>query len=609
MSSLSGKKRDRSETVQGDAEASSRQDKRKERKNEFSREDNMVGHTIAFDRVKIQQQSQQGTKSDTAVNVVPSSADSDGKPAAKENASATTSDELPQQDMTDQTGSSSFPTIEQQNSQIVQHLLEQMSSIPNISTNQEGSQAEILQAAAQFHSLLQQHQQQLQAPPPVPQFVSQLQQPQQQGQQDMALKQLFSMLTSGNQPGDMQMQLLQAILQQQAQLQQPLPGPATNQMSNVLLQTVLSALPQLSSLPVELQQGLFSAVQQHLHEQQRNQQEHQQQIAVLMALLLQQQPQSHGNALAQIGTLQQILALASANSMPSTQDGLSPAMLQLLAVASQLGNGMAQFLPQPISASTSTSQSVTDPNVLLQLLATTSPQLSQLAATAATAAVQNPATVAQGVTEISGSSDVSTDQCNMNQSTISTSVTSVKRNANTGRPSDAFSNRDPDGRARDLPTLLVMPTDLVELSSHQTLLRYQIEVFRAGKEDVATHTRGRNKKVELGQIGIRCRHCKVLPVADRLRGSVYFPRAIEGFYQAAQNMNSTHLQTGECQMMGEELRQEFADLVSARGVNSTGAGRAYWVQQARSLGLENTEDGIRFYTDPPKGNNRKVKSK
>eukprot|EP00536_Pseudo-nitzschia_multiseries_P001355 jgi/Psemu1/95310/gw1.17.5.1 len=138
----------------------------------------------------------------------------------------------------------------------------------------------------------------------------------------------------------------------------------------------------------------------------------------------------------------------------------------------------------------------------------------------------------------------------------------------------------------------------MQLSSHQTLLRYQIEVFRAGEEDTSTHTRGRNKPVQLGQIGIRCRHCKVLPVCRRKRGSVYFPRAVEGFYQAAQNMNSTHLQTGECPLMGEALRREFANLIATRGV-STGAGRAYWAKQARKLGLRNTDNGIVFDKQRP----------
>jgi hypothetical protein len=179
-------------------------------------------------------------------------------------------------------------------------------------------------------------------------------------------------------------------------------------------------------------------------------------------------------------------------------------------------------------------------------------------------------------------------------------VSNTVRDSSVGKPPDAFVDRDLDGRARDLPTLLVVPMDHMQLSSHQTLLRYQIEVFRAGEEDTSTHTRGRNKPVQLGQIGIRCRHCKVLPVSRRKRGSVYFPRAVEGFYQAAQNMNSTHLQTGECPLMGNALRQEFANLIATRGV-STGAGRAYWAKQARKLGLRNTENGIVFDKKEPGG--------
>lgn len=177
-------------------------------------------------------------------------------------------------------------------------------------------------------------------------------------------------------------------------------------------------------------------------------------------------------------------------------------------------------------------------------------------------------------------------------------VSNNVRDSSIGKPVDAFADRDPDGRAHDLPTLLVVPMDHMQLSAHQTLLRYQIEVFRAGEEDTSTHTRGRNKPVTLGQIGIRCRHCKVLPVSRRKRGSVYFPRAVEGFYQAAQNMNSTHLQTGECPLMGNALRQEFANLIATRGV-STGAGRAYWAKQAKKLGLRNTEDGIVFHKKEP----------
>jgi hypothetical protein len=165
-------------------------------------------------------------------------------------------------------------------------------------------------------------------------------------------------------------------------------------------------------------------------------------------------------------------------------------------------------------------------------------------------------------------------------------------------PEDVFDNRTPDGRAIDLPTLLVMDDDHTQLSAYQTLLRYQIEIFRASEVDASTHQRGRNKPIRLGQVGFRCRHCKHLSQSARPRGSSYFPSEVDGVYQAAQNMNTTHFQNGVCTQMGEPLRLHFAELANSKAT-STGAGRAYWAQQARKLGLENNaeEGGIRFWSD------------
>lgn len=169
-------------------------------------------------------------------------------------------------------------------------------------------------------------------------------------------------------------------------------------------------------------------------------------------------------------------------------------------------------------------------------------------------------------------------------------------------PADVFENRDEQGRARSLPTLLAMPSDRQELSYHQMLLRYQIEVFRATEGDMSSHQRGRNRTIQLGQVGLRCRHCRNVSGARRRRCSVYFPRTVEGFYQAAQNMSTSHFQTGECVHMGPTLQRQFAALMVARGTSSGGAGRAYWVEQAQQLGLVNTgEGGIRFYLDAPEG--------
>ena len=147
-----------------------------------------------------------------------------------------------------------------------------------------------------------------------------------------------------------------------------------------------------------------------------------------------------------------------------------------------------------------------------------------------------------------------------------------------------------------LPCVLAVPEDNQKLSNHQVFLRNQIEAFQATEDDLTTHTRGRNKPIKLGQVGIRCLHCARLPVARRQKGSTYFPASLHGLYQAAQNMNTTHMQRGLCTEMPPEYKQMFAEAVNNK-VSSSVAGRPYWAKTARQLGLIDTDDGIRFIRD------------
>jgi hypothetical protein len=157
----------------------------------------------------------------------------------------------------------------------------------------------------------------------------------------------------------------------------------------------------------------------------------------------------------------------------------------------------------------------------------------------------------------------------------------------------------PDGFPRGLPMLIAHPEDKLKLPAHQVFLRHQIEVFRASADDISTHTRGRNKPIMMGQIGIRCRHCAHIPVGRRQKGSTYFPSTTLGLYQAAQNMSTTHLQDVLCSEMPARLRQQFVYLISTKVSSSSGAGRPFWVKSAKKLGLVDTDDGIRFVRDLP----------
>jgi hypothetical protein len=144
-----------------------------------------------------------------------------------------------------------------------------------------------------------------------------------------------------------------------------------------------------------------------------------------------------------------------------------------------------------------------------------------------------------------------------------------------------------------LPAVLSCSMDEVLLTKFQVFLRLHIEAFAATPHDVSSRIRGRHKQVRLHQVGIQCRHCAHIPASQRGKGAVYFPSSTMGLYQAAQNMNSTHLQCGLCPEMPESTKTAFAQLLGTKTAGSSSAGgRAYWGRCALQMGLVDTEHGI-----------------
>jgi hypothetical protein len=74
--------------------------------------------------------------------------------------------------------------------------------------------------------------------------------------------------------------------------------------------------------------------------------------------------------------------------------------------------------------------------------------------------------------------------------------------------------------------VLYMSCDDESLSEYQCLVRKHIELFEAGHIDVESNAQGRNKPIVMGQVGIRCRHCTMLPPKNRSRGAMYYPAKV-----------------------------------------------------------------------------------
>lgn len=164
-----------------------------------------------------------------------------------------------------------------------------------------------------------------------------------------------------------------------------------------------------------------------------------------------------------------------------------------------------------------------------------------------------------------------------------------------GREQSSSDTAMPDVRPRNSdPSAfpLYMPRDKENLSSYQCFLRQQIELFEAGSEDVSSTMPGRNKAIVLGQVGIRCLHCAMLPARHRGTGATYYPAKLDRLYQAAQNMAQTHFNK-HCRHIPQEIVSELSRLLQ-RSKSSAGAGKKYWSDGARLLGVYETDDILRL---------------
>jgi hypothetical protein len=153
------------------------------------------------------------------------------------------------------------------------------------------------------------------------------------------------------------------------------------------------------------------------------------------------------------------------------------------------------------------------------------------------------------------------------------------------------------------------------LSEYQCLIRKHIELFEAGVADVNARVKGRNKPIVLGQVGIRCMHCRrsshnnninnnnMLPHQPRqeeeqpalgnIRGSVYYPHTLVGIYQAAQILSQGHLLELCPFLVDTALRRQLVDLKSKKSQSAT-AGKEYWANTAKALGVYEDQYGLRF---------------
>ena len=133
------------------------------------------------------------------------------------------------------------------------------------------------------------------------------------------------------------------------------------------------------------------------------------------------------------------------------------------------------------------------------------------------------------------------------------------------------------------------------LSELQVYLRANFaEAFGATEDDIAAPMHGRNKPIALGQVGIRCIHCKDDNPAERGQQATSYPSMIGGIYNSVQQMLRLHLDC--CLSMPPDVRAKIDQLKES--CSSRGGRKQYWIDSARRLGLVDTPHGIHFERDP-----------
>lgn len=112
--------------------------------------------------------------------------------------------------------------------------------------------------------------------------------------------------------------------------------------------------------------------------------------------------------------------------------------------------------------------------------------------------------------------------------------------------------------------LLSRPGDNVVLSPLHTYIRQHIEVFTATEVEISQPAPGRKNPIQLGQVGLRCIHCRHLPVRERVKRAVCYPSSVGRVYHSVSDMKFDHF--SHCQCLPVEVKKTlstFKDEASA----------------------------------------------
>lgn len=119
-----------------------------------------------------------------------------------------------------------------------------------------------------------------------------------------------------------------------------------------------------------------------------------------------------------------------------------------------------------------------------------------------------------------------------------------------------------------------------------------VEAFSATEEDIARASK--RGKIILGQVGIRCKFCIHRDTKDKAVAAVSYPTTVSGIYESVKRWQRVH--QAVCQDVPQDVREKLESLQNTTAWVPTT--RQYWADSARSLGMTDSHNGIRFERPP-----------
>jgi hypothetical protein len=115
---------------------------------------------------------------------------------------------------------------------------------------------------------------------------------------------------------------------------------------------------------------------------------------------------------------------------------------------------------------------------------------------------------------------------------------------------------------------------------HCFMRKYCVEAFSATAEDVATPRYGKSHgfKVEVGQVGIRCLHCKDQSPGKRAERAVCYPSSLRNIYHSIETWQRRHSLV--CKRITPWVKKSIVDLMESSKTRAGGR-RKYWEDSAR----------------------------